>query len=150
MFRLNIGDKEYKVKFGYGVLGTTNLIDKVTTMVSVKDEATPFRNMIHVMGELLLAGLQKHHSDEFGYDTDAEKKTSLAKVFDLIDQYEEEGTEDDPQDGYLLFEKLQNDLEENGFLSKMTDALEKAAAAQDATVIPKDHKKPSKQVTTKK
>ena len=144
MFKLTVGDKEYKVKFGYRVLGTTDLIDKVTTMVVVKDETTPFRNMIHVMGELLLAGLQKYHSEEFGYDTDAEKSQKLSLVFDLIDQYEEEGTEDNPQDGYVLFEKLQNDLEENGFLLRMTEALEEAAEKQNATVIPKDHKRKTK------
>ena len=144
MLKLVIGGKEYKVKYSYRLLATTNLIDKVTNMFNVEGETTPFRKMIFVMGELLLAGLQKNHFDEFGYKTDAEQEEKLAKVFDLIDQYEEEGTEDNPQDGFVLFEKLQQDLEENGFLSKMTDALEKAAAEQDATKMPKDHKKSAK------
>lgn len=144
MLKLVIGGKEYKVKYSYRLLATTNLIDKVTNMFDVEGETTPFRKMIFVMGELLLAGLQKNHSDEFGYKTDAEQEEKLAKVFDLIDQYEEEGTEDNPQDGFVLFEKLQQDLEENGFLSKMTDALEKAAAKQDATKMPEDHKKRAK------
>ena len=144
MLKLIIGGKEYKVKYSYRLLATTNHIDKVTNMFDVEGETTPFRKMIFVMGELLLAGLQKNHFDEFGYKTDAEQEEKLAKVFDLIDQYEEEGTEDNPQDGFVLFEKLQQDLEENGFLSKMTDALEKAAAEQDATKMPEDHKKRAK------
>lgn len=144
MFSLKIGDKDYAIQFGYGVLGKTNLIDRVTNMVRVKDESTPLRNMIYVMGELLLAGLQKHHKKEFGYLTDSEKDEKMDKVFDLIDQYESEGTEENPQDGYILFEKLQTELEQNGFLSEMTKSLAEAAEQQNATKIPTDHKKKAK------
>ena len=32
MFSFKVGDKEYKVKYGYGVLCNSDLIDKVTSI----------------------------------------------------------------------------------------------------------------------
>lgn len=141
MFSFTASGKEYKVRFGYGVLCKTNLIDRVVNLSNQKDEEHAFQNMMTTVAELLLAGLQKKHKDEFSYETDLEKKAVLEKVYDLMDDYEDESTEEHPQDGYTLFEMLQNELMANGFLSKISNEAEEAAAKQNATVIPQDHKK---------
>lgn len=74
--------------------------------------------MLKLVAELLLAGLQKKQPD-FRYETEAEKKEALNKVYDLMDDYEDESTDENPQNGYVLFEKLQKELFKNGFLSAL-------------------------------
>lgn len=137
MFSFKVGDKEYKVKYGYGVLCNSDLIDKVT---SIGQENNGFKGAMKTVAELILAGLQKCHNDEFGYETESEEETALAKVYDLMDEYEEESTEENPKNGYTLFEKCSEELMKNGFLSQMRKNAEENAKAQDATVIPQDHK----------
>lgn len=144
MFSFKVEDKEYKVRFGYRVLCKTNLIDRVVNITQQKDEEHAFQNMMATVAELLLAGLQKSHRDEFGYETDSEKEDALDKIYDMLDTYEDESTEENPQDGYTMFEKLQEELMKNGFLSKITESSTKAAETQDATKIPQDHKQKSK------
>lgn len=141
MFSFNVSGKEYKVRFGYRVLCKTNLIDRVVNITRQKDEEHAFQNMMVTVAELLLAGLQKSHRNEFGYETDSEKEEVLDKVYDMLDTYEDESTEENPQDGYTMFENLQNELMKNGFLSRITEASAKATEAQDATKIPQDHQK---------
>lgn len=136
MFSFKVDGKEYKVKYGYGVLCNSDLIDKVSALGSDNS----FKGAMQTVAELILAGLQKCHKDEFGYDTDSEKEEALNKVYDLLDEYEEESTEENPQNGYLLFEKCNEELMKNGFLSQMRKSAEENAKAQDATVIPQDHK----------
>ena len=137
MFSFKVGDKEYKVKYGYGVLCNSDLIDKVT---SIGSEDNSFKGAMKTVAELILAGLQKCHKDEFGYETESEEETALAKVYDLMDEYEEESTEENPQSGYSLFEKCNEELMKNGFLSEMTKRAAENAKEQDATVIPLDRK----------
>lgn len=137
MFSFQVNGKEYKVKFGYRVLCETNLIDELSNGTK-EDE---FNKLISILPELLLAGLQKKHFDEFGYETELEKKSALQKVYDLLDDYEEESTEDEVKNGFVLFEKLQKELMANGFLSGMTKKQRELAEQQDATTIPQDHKK---------
>lgn len=36
-----------------------------------------------------------------------------------MDDYEDESTDENPQNGYVLFEKLQKELFKNGFLSAL-------------------------------
>ena len=137
MFSFTVNGKEYKVKYGYRVLCNSDLIDKVT---SIGQENNGFKGAMKTVAELILAGLQKCHKDEFGYETESEEETALAKVYDLMDEYEEESTEENPQSGYTLFEKCNEELMKNGFLSQMRKNAEENAKVQDATVIPQDHK----------
>ena len=98
--------------------------------------------MISLLPELLLAGLQKNHKDEFGYESDSEKKAVLDKVCDLLDDYEDEGTEENPKSGFDLYQLLDKELEKNGFLSGLLNAVAEAQAVEkNATKLPQDHKK---------
>ena len=149
MYEFRVNDEIYKVKFGYGVLYKTDLIDRVINAGRgvTENPADALRNIIGLTAELLLAGLQKKHKDEFGYDGETEKEEMILKVCDLIDDYEDEHTDADgnrDKNGYTLFNELQAELEKNGFLSAMSKVGQEAAAKQDATVIPLDHKKKSK------
>lgn len=144
MFSITVNDKEYKVRFSYGVLRKTDLIERV---ISIDEEmqANPklaLQKLMQTNAELLLAGLQKRHAEEFGYETETEKEAALDKIDNLIDDYEDESTEENPKDCYVLFKELQNELMKNGFLSILANAAaDEVATDQDATVVPQDHKK---------
>lgn len=129
MFSFKVADKEYKVKFGYKVLCKTDVIDRFVGLDRNSDSEHSFKNLMSVVSELLLAGLQKYHSNEFGWSTEDEKDKAIDKVLDLLDTFEDEGTEENPQDGFTMFEKLQEELFKNGFLSKAME-IGKAEAAK--------------------
>ena len=146
MYEFRVNDKIYKIKFGYGVLYKSDLIDRVLTASSGNSEsaADTIKNLIGLTSELLLAGLQKRHYDEFGYETDSEREEMILKVCDMIDDYEDENSGEnggEKKDGFTLFNDLQGELEKNGFLSMITKAGMEVAAEQDATVVPMDHQK---------
>lgn len=147
MYLFRVGDEAYKVKFGYGVLYKTDLIDRVlnATGSNQTNPADAIKNMIGLTAELLLEGLQKKHSDEFGYETDEEREKMILKVCDLIDDYEDEHN-GDGMDGFSLFNDLNGELERNGFLSRITAAAQETAAEQNATKLPEDHKRPKSKV----
>ena len=151
MYVFKVNDKEYKIKYSYRVLCETDLIDRVIdTMVTSdegKDGATQFKELLKLTAELLLAGLQKFNRDEFGYDTDSEKKEKLFMVYDMIDDYEDEHREEPDEsrkDSATLFVDLQGELENNGFLSRIGRESQETLEQQNATVIPMDHQKSSK------
>lgn len=135
MFSFSVNDKTYKVKFGYGVLSQSDILTKVATMGNINNP----KDMIAMLPELILAGLQRKHKDEFGYETEEEKKVAYEKVCDLLDDYEDESTEENPKNGYILFEKASKELENNGFLSGIMNAMEGMEKKLPKT--PQDHKK---------
>lgn len=148
MYEFKVNGKTYKVKYGYGVLYQSDIIDRVVSanVIDQNNIAGTLKNMIGLTGELLLAGLQKCHSDEFGYDfeSESERKSMIAKACDLIDDYEEEHRLEDgtfEKDCSTLLNDLQKELEKNGFLSMIMKSGEAAAAEQNATVLPQDHKR---------
>lgn len=135
MFSFSVNDKTYKVKFGYGVLSQSDILTKVATMGNINNP----KDMIAMLPELILTGLQRKHKDEFGYETEEEKKVAYEKVCDLLDDYEDESTEENPKNGYILFEKASKELEQNGFLSGIMNAMERTEKKLPKT--PQDHKK---------
>ena len=137
MFSFSVNDKTYKVKFGYGVLSQSDILTKVATMGDINNP----KDIIAMLPELILAGLQRKHKDEFGYETVEEKKVAYDKVCDLLDDYEDESTEESPKNGYILFEKASKELENNGFLSGIMNAMERTEKKLPKT--PQDFKKKS-------
>ena len=135
MFSFSVNDKTYKVKFGYGVLSQSDILTKVATMGNINNT----KDMIAMLPELILTGLQRKHKDEFGYETEEEKRVAYEKVCDLLDDYEDESTEENPKNGYILFEKASKELENNGFLSGIMNAME--GMEKKLPKIPQDHKK---------
>lgn len=135
MFSFEVGKTTYKIQFGYRVLCETDLIDRIVNLSQQNNVQT----VLQIVPELILAGLQKKHYKEFGYETEEEKKNALRKVYDLMDDYEEESTKENPKNCYTLFEDLQNELMKNGFLSQTTKKeVKEVAKKTNATVIPKN------------
>lgn len=140
MVTFAVNGKEYKVVFGYGLLTQSDVLDKVQEITSGQERN--LQKLISILPELLLAGLQKKHKDEFGYETESERTVAFQKVCDLLDDYEDEGTEENPKSGFDLYKILDTELEKNGFLSGLLNAVAEAQAVEkNATKIPQDHKK---------
>lgn len=140
MFSFSANGKTYKVKFGYGVLTQSDILTQVSSMGAINNP----KDMIKMLPELILVGLQKKHKDEFGYETEEEKKIAYDKVCDLLDDYEDGSTEENPHNGFTLFEKASQELEKNGFLSGMVKAMEeKSEEEKKLPKTPQDHKKKS-------
>lgn len=138
MFSFSANGKTYKVKFGYGVLTQSDILTQVSSMGAINNP----KDMIKMLPELILVGLQKKHKDEFGYETEEEKKIAYDKVCDLLDDYEDESTEENPHNGFTLFEKASQELEKNGFLSGMVKSMEeKSEEEKKLPKTPQDHKK---------
>lgn len=136
MITLKVNNKEYKLVFGYGSLLKTDILDRIQN-----SNKEGLKGAISLLPELLLVGLQKRHKDEFGWETESEKEVALDKIYDLLDEYENESTEDNPQDGFTLLQQMNDELGKNGFLSRIMKMEE--AENQNATKIPQDHKKKS-------
>lgn len=140
MFSFSANGKTYKVKFGYGVLTQSDILTQVSSMGAINNP----KDMIKMLPELILVGLQKKHKDEFGYETEEEKRIAYDKVCDLLDDYEDDSTEENPQNGFILFEKASKELEKNGFLSGMVKAMEeKSEEEKKLPKTPQDHEKKS-------
>lgn len=136
MITLKVNNKEYKIVFGYGALLKTDILDRIQN-----SNKEGLKGAISLLPELLLVGLQKRHKDEFGWETESEKEVALDKIYDLLDEYESESTDDNPQDGFMLLQQMNDELGKNGFLSRIMKMAE--AESQNATKIPQDHKKKS-------
>ncbi len=65
----------------------------------------------------------------------------MRKVYDLMDEYEDEATEEDPKDAFALFKMLQDELLRNGFLSRIRRETAEEAQEMDAARVPTDHQK---------
>lgn len=128
MLKIKVKGTEYKIRFGYKVLCDSDLIDKVIKTFSGKTKDFDVRNMLDVVAEMLLAGLQKYHSDDFGCEK-LGYENAKGKVYELMDDYEDESTDEKPQDCFDLFKAVQDELFENGFFKKIQREAEKEKKA---------------------
>ncbi len=76
--------KEYTIKFGYEPTLKSRLLSRVAKMtVNMKQDAEEnleqIENMLLFVPEMVLVGLQKFHSDEFGYNMDTNDGYEEAK-----------------------------------------------------------------------
>ena len=129
MYIFKIHGKEYRVKYGYRTVCEDDILDRVMNIGNSEDGTARglISNLAKTTVELLLVGLQKYHSDEFGYRDAEEKQTRIDMMLDLLDDYEEESTEEHEQSAATLLSDLQNELEKNGFLSTIAKMGEEAA-----------------------
>ena len=119
MYYFKIHGKEYKVRYGYRTVCENDILDRVMNIGNSEDGTAKglINNLVKTTAELLLVGLQKYHSDKFGYKSDKEKAEKINLLLDWLDDYEDESTEDHEQDAATLLRDLQDELEKNGFLS---------------------------------
>ena len=133
MYLFKIHGKEYKVRFTYRMICEGDLLDKVSAISDFTDLDAKgvIGKLATTTADLLLAGLQKYHSDEFGYKDENDRKALIDKILDMFDDYEDESTEEHPQSAFSLFTDLQGELEKNGFLSAMMSATAEMTKAQE-------------------
>lgn len=119
MYIFKIHGKEYKVRYGYRTVCENDILDRVMNIGSTEDGTVKglINNLVETTAELLLVGLQKYHSKEFGYSSDEERQKRIGEIIDMLDDYEDESTEEHEQDAASLLKDLQGELEKNGFLS---------------------------------
>lgn len=107
-----IGEKEYKVQYGYNTFCDTDLMDRVQDMTTIFSEGNPdmgkVRSLFVVSRELFFVGLQKHNPVE-----------SVQVAGDLLDQYNAEAPEGESRNMMDIFNALTSELTEEGFLSGM-------------------------------
>lgn len=135
MLTIKVNDKEYTIKFGYEPTLKSRLLSRVAKMtVNTKQDAEEnleqIENMLLFVPEMVLVGLQKFHSDEFGYnlDTNDGYEEAKNKVFSLVGDYVDTGDVDITD----FFTELEEELTSNGFLKKMFEReVEKAQAISD-------------------
>lgn len=121
MTTLKIGDKELKIKFGYEATLKTRLLSKLAKKENnnndenANDGLESMEELFLFLPEFLLVGLQKYHSDEFGFDytTGAGKDEQLNKVFGLIEEYFDSN---ENADAITLYNLLTEEMLQNGFL----------------------------------
>lgn len=136
MLTIKVNDKEYTIKFGYEPTLKSRLLSRVAKMtVNMKQDAEEnleqIENMLLFVPEMVLVGLQKFHSDEFGYnlDTNDGYEEAKNKAFSLVGDYVDTGDVDITD----FFTELQEELTANGFLKKMFEKeVEKARANSDS------------------
>ena len=163
MIKLNVKGTEYKIKFGYKALAHSNVIKDVLKMGETinsiekqKEQAKAFPEyenednntdymlmideMVALVGKMMLAGLQRYHSDVFGYDPEEKDSIKAAKsaVDNFIDDYIDE---EDSMSLMDLFNLFQEELFNNGFLFGRSQKAEETLEEQNATIAPTDHKK---------
>ena len=119
MYIFKIHGKEYKVRYGYRTVCENDILDRVMNIGSTEDGTVKglINNLVETTAELLLVGLQKYHSKEFGYGSDEERQKRIGEIIDMLDDYEDESTDEHEQDAATLLKDLQGELEKNGFLS---------------------------------
>jgi hypothetical protein len=132
MMKFNVGNKEYKIKYGYKPTLKEHIITKLLEVAKNNggEKADAIENLLLFIPELLLVGLQVYHKDEFGYDYDTKygKQEQLDKVFDLIDEYSSQ----DGADLLQLFEGMQEEMKTDSFLSNLLGEGQKAETAETA------------------
>ena len=121
MKTIKIGEKEYKIQFGYIATAKSGIIrDLVNIERMIGDGESAIENLDKILmfiPEIMLVGLQKFHREEFGYnyDTKEGKDEAFEKVSQLVDDY----FDGDDADFKGLFNSLEEELLHNGFLSSM-------------------------------
>lgn len=128
-----VNGNDYEIKYAYKPTIKGKLITKLAKLeADGGDGYEVFDRIFDFLPELLLVGLQKNHSDEFGYDYTGGKGKDkmLEKAEDLIADYADK----DNGDVFELYNDLQSELLENGFLAKMfEDEVKKEVEKKKAT-----------------
>ena len=116
--KVNICNEEYTIKFSTRLYAEGNILDEVSALSKSDDDGIanlkPFLNCVT---ELLLAGLQKdkeHTQYHYDLDDESDKKQKRILVFELLDDFIDEGG-----DVFDLFSQLSAELQERGFLGNL-------------------------------
>lgn len=109
---ITLGNKDYTIKYGYEATVRSGLVTKL-----INNDNESVEIALELLPEMLLVGLQHDHADEFKFDyaSGNGKEEALSKVYALLDNY----FEDDESDFGDLYNQLQEEMTNNGFLAAM-------------------------------
>lgn len=129
MLKMEIGGKEYKIKFGYEPVLKERIISKMAKISSLfeGEEVQPesMEDALLFIPEIFLVGLQVHHPEfRYDYNTKVGKEDKLRQTYEIMDQYLSDGG-----DMFKIFEDMQNEMVNDSFLSSL---LRKGMAAEKA------------------
>lgn len=127
MLKIKFGETELSIKYGYEVTAKSGILKKLIAVDEMgigdkKDEkevdmAGALDAIMSLLPELVLAGVQKFHKEEYGYNylTGEGKEEQLNKIYALLDDY----FDAEDADFQELYGDLQKELLDNGFLASM-------------------------------
>ena len=127
---LKIGEKEFKISFGYEPTLKSRLLSRMAKMTAGMDnndgDLEKVEDMLLFIPDVLLVGLQKEHEEyRYNFDTKDDYEEKKNMVFSLVAEYLDDGE----HDAIELFNQLQEEMTKNGFLKKMFEnEMEKAQA----------------------
>lgn len=139
MMTLKVKNEEYRVKFGYNSFCDTDLMDRTRDLLNIfqgakveddKDVSSMgmIKELFSCVRELLFYGFKKYNPVE-----------TVQDIGDILDDYHEEATEEEPHGLIDLFTMLTEELMSEGFLADLMNQMEKKEPKK-----PQDHKKPQK------
>lgn len=134
MLKIEIGGKEYKIKFGYEPVLKERIISKMSKIGSLFEEkdvsAEAMEDAMLFIPEIFLVGLQVNHTEfRYDYNTKAGKEDKLKAVYEIMDQYLSNGG-----DLFKLFEDMQNEMVNDSFLSSLLRKGKEAEKVENASV----------------
>lgn len=141
---LKVKGKEYKVKFGYNSFCDTDLMDRTSDLLKIFQGAEvvddkdvsgmgKIKELFTCVRDLLFVGFKKHNPVE-----------TVQEVGDILDDYHDEGTEEDKRGILDLFTKLTEELMNEGFLGDLMKQMGESVETEKQPKTPQDHKKPQK------
>lgn len=108
----------YEIKFGIEATTKSGILKRVkeTQEKLGEDTLDNIDLLLDITPELILVGLQRKYSKEFGYNysTEEGKDEALRKVYDLFDEYMDQ----DDSSIFDLFNALGEELVVNGFFKR--------------------------------
>ena len=112
---LKIGEKELHVYFQFEATLKTRVLSQMAKLEMEGNDIEATEDLMLFLPIVLLVGLQKFHSDEYGFDyeTGEGKEEQLKKMFSLIEEYFDTN---EKEDAITLYEKLTKEMLQNGFL----------------------------------
>lgn len=134
MVKIEIGGKEYKIKFGYEPVLKERIISKMAKISSLfeEDEIAPeaMEDAMLFIPEIFLVGLQVSHPEfKYDYNTKAGKEEKLKEVYEIMDQYLTEGG-----DVFKFFEDMQDEMVNDSFLSSLLRKGKEAEKVENASI----------------
>lgn len=143
MMKLNVGEKEYLVKFGYNSFCDTDLMDRTSDLLKIFQGAEveddkdvtgmgKIKELFSCVRDLLFFGFKKFNPVE-----------NVQEIGDILDDYHDEATDGEKRGVLDLFTKLTEELMNEGFLGEMMGQMSEETP-EKITKIPQDHKKSQK------
>lgn len=143
MMVLKVKEKEYRVKFGYNSFCDTDLMERTSDLLDLfsaskvendKDVTGmgKIKELFSCVRDMLFVGFKKYNPVE-----------TVQEIGEILDDYNEEATEEDKRGILDLFTKLTEELMNEGFLQDLMEQLT-AEPKEQKKVVPQDHKKPQK------